>query len=60
LINLPRGTQIFPADVSAAMAGGGGGITIAGPLIGSASIRSDDDVRRLAREVARELKILAV
>lgn len=62
LINLPRGTAIYPADVSAAMAGGmgGGGLTIAGPLIGSASIRSDDDVRKLAREVARELRILSM
>ena len=62
LVNLPRGTQIFPADVSASMANGmgGGGLTIAGPLIGQATIRNDDDVRKLAQAVARELKILSM
>lgn len=53
LINLPRGTQIFPSDVSAAMAGTGGGINV----VVNANVASDVDVYALARRVAHEIKI---
>ena len=49
LINLPRGTAIYPADASAAMASP----TI---NINNPTIRSDADIRTLARAVGRELQ----
>ena len=57
LVNLPRGTQIFPADMSAAMAGAGGqNVTVNI----NANVASDVDVNRLARRVVQEIKTLSI
>lgn len=51
-VDLMRSTML---DALAEAGTAGGGLTVNGPLIGSATIRNDNDIVRVARELAREV-----
>jgi hypothetical protein len=55
LVGLPRGTRIWPAQQSMAMAGaaGGGNVTV---NIGPVQVRNDEDIDVLVWKVVREIK----
>jgi TP901 family phage tail tape measure protein len=55
LIVPSRSGTVIPADATAGMLSGGGGLVIQGPLIGNAQITSPEDITRLSRELARDI-----
>lgn len=55
IIDLPRGTRIYPHDESVAMAKAGGSITIA-KLADSIVVREDADIDRIADAIVRKLQ----
>ncbi len=56
LVHLPAAARVFSNAQSRAMAGGLGGLTINGPLIGSAVIREEADIEKVARALARQIR----
>lgn len=52
LVNLPRGAQVFPADVSASMAGAGAGVTINNYN----TINTEIDEYKLTRKIVENIR----